>query len=165
MILSSKKMTSWKKLAELITEPYNIPLPVSSETIESCRWNPHTYKSNRVRRKMIYLYRENKGSCSKYLRYVTVLKSLLLQFPNLLISSWEISRLFFFVPDLRRIRRITGWEISRLFFLYVIYVDFRDERSLACFFLYLIYVEWKGKKSIDLETVVANLADLSMWLL
>ena len=26
MILSSKKMTSWKKLAELITVPYNIPL-------------------------------------------------------------------------------------------------------------------------------------------
>ncbi len=25
MILSSKKMTSWKKLAELVTVPYNIP--------------------------------------------------------------------------------------------------------------------------------------------
>ena len=32
MILSSKKMTSWKKLAELITVPYNIPLKNNKKT-------------------------------------------------------------------------------------------------------------------------------------
>jgi len=79
---------------------------------------------------------------------------LLLQFPNRLISSWEISRLIFFVPDLRRIRRITGWEISRLFFFVPDLRRITGWEISRLFFLYLIYVEWKGKKSIDLETVV-----------
>ena len=42
---------------------------------------------------------------SLFVIYCKVVKCLL-QFPNRLISSWEISRLFFFVPDQHRIRRM-----------------------------------------------------------
>jgi len=55
MILSSKKMTSWKKLAELITVPYNIPLKylkcVGSGLVWSGRlvvWSPGRLVSSSV---------------------------------------------------------------------------------------------------------------------